>query len=41
MFHDTTLVNTILDRVLHHITVVNIVGPSFRISDRLEKEGVD
>ncbi|MFC0561937.1 ATP-binding protein, partial [Halalkalibacter alkalisediminis] len=38
VFQDTKLANAILDRVLHHATVVNIVGPSYRIKDHLEKD---
>ncbi|WP_338036622.1 ATP-binding protein [Metabacillus crassostreae] len=33
--------NEILDRVLHHATVVNIVGSSFRIKDHLEKVDIN
>lgn len=38
VFQDTKLANAILDRVLHHATVVSIVGPSYRIKNHLEKE---
>ena len=38
VFQDTKLANAILDRVLHHATVVNIVGPSYRIKGHLEKD---
>ncbi len=38
VFQDTKLANAILDRVLHHATVVNMVGPSYRIKDHLEKD---
>jgi len=41
VFQDTKLANAILDRVLHHATVVNIVGPSYRIKDHLAKEDDD
>ncbi|MEC2595756.1 ATP-binding protein, partial [Bacillus cereus] len=30
--------NAILDRVLHHATVVSIVGQSYRIKDHFSKE---
>ena len=38
VFQDTKLANAILDRVLHHATVVSIVGQSYRIKDHLKKE---
>lgn len=38
IFQDTKLANAILDRILHHATVVNIIGPSYRIKDHLERE---
>jgi DNA replication protein DnaC len=38
VFQDTMLANAILDRVLHHATVVNIIGDSYRIRDHFEKE---
>ncbi|WP_257790359.1 IS21-like element helper ATPase IstB [Bacillus thuringiensis] len=38
VFQDTKLANTILDRVLHHATVVSIVGQSYRIKDHFTKE---
>lgn len=38
VFQDTKLANAILDRVLHHATVVSIVGPSYRIKNHLDKE---
>jgi len=41
VFQDSKLANAILDRVLHHATVVNIVGPSYRIKDHLQKEDDD
>ncbi|WP_146947448.1 hypothetical protein [Metabacillus litoralis] len=41
VFRETKLENAILDCVLHNATVVNIVGPSFRIKDHLEKEDVN
>lgn len=38
IFQDPKLANAILDRILHHATVVNIVGDSYRIKDHLERE---
>jgi len=38
VFQDSKLANAILDRVLHHATVVNIIGDSYRIKDHLDKE---
>ena len=36
VFSDNTLANAILDRLLHHSTIVNITGNSYRIKDKLE-----
>ncbi|MEC3015696.1 ATP-binding protein, partial [Bacillus cereus] len=38
VFQDPKLANAILDRVLHHATVVSIVGQSYRIKDHFSKE---
>lgn len=38
VFQDTKLANAILNRVLHHATVVSIVGQSYRIKDHFTKE---
>lgn len=38
IFQDTKIANAILDRVLHHATVVNITGSSYRLKDHLMKE---
>lgn len=38
IFQEPKLANAILDRILHHATVVSIVGPSYRLKDHLEKE---
>lgn len=38
VFQETKLANAILDRVLHHATVVNIVGPSYRTKHHIKKE---
>lgn len=38
IFQEPRLANAILDRILHHATVVSIVGPSYRLKDHLEKE---
>lgn len=38
VFQDTKLANAILDRVLHHATVVNIIGDSYRIKNHLDQE---
>ena len=37
VFNDNTLANAILDRLLHHSTIINISGNSYRIKDKLEK----
>lgn len=36
VFSDNTLANAILDRLLHHSTIVNIKGSSYRIKGKLE-----
>lgn len=38
IFQDPKIANAILDRVLHHATVVNIVGDSYRIKDHIKSE---
>ena len=35
LFHDPVIVTAILDRLLHHSTVVNIKGNSYRLKDKL------
>jgi len=37
IFTDMTIASAILDRVLHHCTVVNIKGESFRLKERKEQ----
>ena len=36
MFADVTIASAILDRVLHHCTVINIKGKSYRLKERKE-----
>lgn len=38
IFQDPKIANAILDRVLHHATVVNIMGDSYRIKDHIQSE---
>lgn len=38
IFQDQKIANAILDRVLHHATVINIVGNSYRLKDHIKKE---
>jgi len=38
IFQDPKLANAILDRILHHATVVNIVGDSYRLKDHIQTE---
>lgn len=38
LFHDPVIVTAILDRLLHHSTVVNIKGSSYRLKDKLTEE---
>ena len=37
VFNDNTLANAILDRLLHHSTIINITGNSYRIKDKLDR----
>lgn len=37
VFSDNVLANAILDRLLHHSTVINIKGTSYRIKDKLDQ----
>jgi len=41
LFHDQVIVTAILDRLLHHSTVVNIRGNSFRLRGKLPKEQIE
>jgi len=34
VFADVTIASAILDRVLHHATVINIKGESYRLKER-------
>ena len=36
IFSDVTIASAILDRVLHHCTVINIKGESYRLKERKE-----
>ena len=36
VFNDNTLANAILDRLLHHSSIININGSSYRIKDKLD-----
>lgn len=38
IFYDTRIANAILDRILHHCTVVQIIGDSYRLKDIVNKE---
>jgi DNA replication protein DnaC len=38
IFQDPKIANAILDRVLHHATVVNIIGDSYRLKNHFDKE---
>jgi DNA replication protein DnaC len=40
LFHDPVIVSAILDRLLHHSTVVNIKGNSYRLKDKLAAQEV-
>lgn len=36
IFHEPVLTNALLDRLLHHCSVVNINGPSYRLKDQMQ-----
>ena len=36
IFSDPTLANAILDRLIHHSTVIKITGPSYRLKDKID-----
>lgn len=36
IFQEPVLTNALLDRLIHHCTVVNINGPSYRLKDQLQ-----
>lgn len=38
IFQDTKIANAILDRVLHHATVISITGDSYRLKNHLQRE---
>src|SRR5699024_2956986 len=38
IFQVTMVVNAIVDRLLHHATVVNVVRYSYRLKDHIKKE---
>ena len=37
VFNDNVIANAILDRLLHHSTIINIKGTSYRIKDKLSE----
>ena len=37
IFGEPVIANAILDRLLHHSHIINIIGPSYRIKDILDK----
>lgn len=38
IFQDPKIANAILDRILHHASVVNIIGDSYRLKNHIQKE---
>lgn len=36
VFSDITLANAILDRLIHHSSIIKITGPSYRLKDKIE-----
>lgn len=41
IFQDPKIANAILDRILHHATVINIVGDSYRLKNHFKQENVE
>jgi len=41
IFQDTKLASAILDRILHHATVINIEGDSYRLKNHIQSENKD
>ena len=41
IFGDPIITNAILDRLLHHSHIVNIVGPSYRTKDVIDQLGIE
>ncbi|MBW1671890.1 MAG: ATP-binding protein [Deltaproteobacteria bacterium] len=41
LFHDQIIVTAILDRLLHHSVIVNIRGNSFRLKEKVGKDGIE
>jgi DNA replication protein DnaC len=40
IFHDPIIVSAFLDRLLHHSTIINIKGNSYRLKGKLSEKGV-
>lgn len=36
IFQEPVLTNALLDRILHHCSVINITGPSYRLKDQMQ-----
>lgn len=36
IFQEPVLTNALLDRLLHHCSVININGPSYRLKDQIQ-----
>lgn len=41
IFGDPVITNAILDRLLHHSHIINIIGPSYRTKDVVEQLGME
>jgi len=39
LFHEPVIVTAILDRLLHHSTVINVRGNSYRLKGKIKEEG--
>ena len=41
IFQDPKIANAILDRILHHATVVNIIGDSYRLKNHFKPDNIE
>ncbi|MDY0236713.1 MAG: ATP-binding protein [Gudongella sp.] len=39
VFSDITLANAILDRLIHHSSIIKITGPSYRLRGKIDMMG--
>ena len=41
VFDDPVIANAILDRLIHHSHIIKIIGPSYRLKDKLDASDSD